>query len=291
MSGEGIAPGRSLLLTPASPPAGPHVRHPLLHPLPGQLLHHPPCHAPEDSEQEQGHEGELKRGSVGAWTVSPHRLHPLFPPPQFHPDSGVSPHSLEARVWDRAWGLLLDSPCAHHGAGSVLESLAWSQEHPAPPVLAAFHIQTAGCSGQPLPSLLLGCSLDVHWVRAVSRDCLTQLLGCCRLPLSPRQPCTQGSPRVLRGSLVTPSTALDSRGAPAPPSPSIHREGAAGAREEWEQQEPGPGLTLELCKQHPGLARVKIKGRSCPGVLGQSGNSFHTLWLWFIWKWVLTQPP
>ncbi|XP_018864113.1 transmembrane protein 120A isoform X1 [Parus major] len=167
--------------------AGPHVRPPLLHPLPGQLLHHPPCRPPEDSEQEPGHKGELKWGSVGAWTVSPHQLHPLSPSPQFRPDSGVSSHSSEAWMWDRSWGLLLDSPCAQHGAGSVLESLTWSQEHPAPPLLAASHIQTAGCLGQPLPSLFLGCSVDV--------------------------PTPVGQGRASHGSWAAP-------GPPCPPSPA-----------------------------------------------------------------------
>lgn len=193
MPWEGVAPGRSLLLTPACRPTGPHVRPPLLHPLPGQLLHHPPRRPPEDSEQEQGHEGELKWGSVGAWTVSPHRLHPLSPSPRFRPDSGVSSHSLEPWVWDRAWGLLLDGPCAHHGAGSVLESLTWSQEHPAPAVLAASHTQRAGLLGTatPLPctGMFSGCWCSPpHWGTAASRDCLTQLLGCSRLPLHPKTP-------------------------------------------------------------------------------------------------------
>uniref|UniRef100_H0Z2J1 Transmembrane protein 120A n=1 Tax=Taeniopygia guttata TaxID=59729 RepID=H0Z2J1_TAEGU len=138
---------------------GPHVRPPLLHPLPGQLLHHPPRRPPEDSEQEPGHEGELKWGTVEAWTVSPHWLHPLYPHLLNSVRTLVS-HPIPWRVWDRAWGLLLDSPCAHHGAGSVLESLTWSQEHPAPPALPASHIPTAGCLGQPLPSF----HWDVLWM-------------------------------------------------------------------------------------------------------------------------------
>lgn len=159
MPWEGVAPGRSLLLTPACRPTGPHVRPPLLHPLPGQLLHHPPRRPPEDSEQEQGHEGELKWGSVGAWTVSPHRLHPLSPSPRFRPDSGVSSRSLEPWVWDRAgacsWTVHVLTtgldPCWSHSPGvrSTLHLLSWLPPTP----------KEQDCLGQPLPSLVLGCSL------------------------------------------------------------------------------------------------------------------------------------
>uniref|UniRef100_A0A8B9SJM4 Transmembrane protein 120A n=1 Tax=Anas platyrhynchos TaxID=8839 RepID=A0A8B9SJM4_ANAPL len=45
--------------------AGPHVRPPLLHPLPGELLHHPPRRPPEVSEPEQRHQAGLKRGAAG----------------------------------------------------------------------------------------------------------------------------------------------------------------------------------------------------------------------------------
>ncbi|XP_075024983.1 transmembrane protein 120A isoform X1 [Calonectris borealis] len=71
--------------------AGPHVRPLLLHPLPGELLHHPPRRPPEVPEQEQRHKAELKGGSVGARTVCPHRFHVPSPSPRCRPDSGVSP--------------------------------------------------------------------------------------------------------------------------------------------------------------------------------------------------------
>lgn len=122
--GAGDAPGRSLLLTHASAaPAGPHVWPPLLHPLSGELLHHSPRRPPEVSEQEHRHEAELKGGSVGARTVSPHRPHLPSPCPRCRPDSGVSPF-LEAWVWDRARGLLANRPPVHCSAGSVPESRA-----------------------------------------------------------------------------------------------------------------------------------------------------------------------
>uniref|UniRef100_A0A8C3NQS5 Transmembrane protein 120A n=1 Tax=Cyanoderma ruficeps TaxID=181631 RepID=A0A8C3NQS5_9PASS len=196
MPWEGEAPGRSLLLTPASPPAGPHVWPPLLHPLPGQLLHHPPCRPPEDSEQEPGHEGELKGGSVGAWTVSPHWLHPLSPSPQFRPDSGVSSHSLEAPGVGQSLGPLLDSPSAHHGAGAVLESLTWSQEHPAPPVLAAVHIQQQDAWDSHSPPFFW----DVLWMlpTPLGQGSVQGLPhtapGVPEAPPSSPQPCTQPAP-------------------------------------------------------------------------------------------------
>lgn len=140
-------------------------------------------------------------GQCGGLDCFSHRLHSLFPPPQFRPDSGVSPHSLEARVWHRVWGLLLDSPCAHHGAGSVLESLTWSQEHPALPVLAAFHIQTAGCWGQPLPSLLLGCSLDAGAPTPVGQGSIQGLPdtapGVLQAPPFPPSPAPRAAPVTL----------------------------------------------------------------------------------------------
>lgn len=145
---------------------------------------------------------------------------------------------------------------------------------------------------QPLPSLALGWPLDAaapHWDRAVPRDCLPQLLQCWRLPLFP-SPAPRAAPvgkDPARAAGAVHSS--DSRAAPAPPSPSIHREGVAGARDGWEQQELGLG------RQQPGLAApeaadVKIKGRSCPGSVWEL-LPHSALWLWFIRMWVLAQPP
>lgn len=216
-----------------------------------------------------------------------------FSPPAPSP---IPTSSIPSGLWCRtpflgAWGVgqsLGPAPgqsmCSPRG-GSVLESLTWSQEHPAAPVLAAFPTQTAGCLGQPLPSLLW----DVLWLLVLPtplgqgsiQGCLTQLLGCCRVPLSP-QPC----PCVLR---VTPRAAgaVHSPGFQGCPSSSLTFNpqgrgswgmggvGAAGA---------GSRPHMELGLAAPEAARVKIKGRSCPGAPGQSGNSFHTLRLWFIRK-------
>lgn len=122
--------------------------------------------------------------------------------------------------------------------------------------------------------------------------------GVLEAPPFPPQPCSQASPCVLRAEALGAASSLQGfgfQGCPSSSFPSIHREGAAGAQEGWEQQEPGPGLTLELCKQHPGLAapeaaHVKIKGRSCPGPAWEQ-LPHSALQLWFIRKWVLTQPP
>lgn len=59
--------------------------------------------------------------------------------------------------------------------------------------------------------------------------------------------------------------------------------------EGWEHHEPESGFTLELCKQHPGLASLedahaKIKGRCCLGLLEWSQNSLHAPQFWFIWQ-------
>lgn len=99
------------------------MRPPLLHPLPGELLHHPPCSPPEVSEQEQRHEAELKWGQRGGQDCFSHQLYLPSSSSRCRPDSGVSPRSLEAWVWDRAWGLLANRPHVHCGAGSVLTHL------------------------------------------------------------------------------------------------------------------------------------------------------------------------
>lgn len=76
----------------------------------------------------------------------------------------------------------------------------------------------------------------------------------------------------------------ESRAAPAPPSPPIHREGVGAA-----------GAGAVQCQQQPGLAApeaadVKIKGRSCPGSVWER-LPHSALWLWFIRRGVLAQPP
>lgn len=212
MPWEGMdGPGRSLLLTPASPPTGPHVRPPLLHPLPGQLLHHPPCRPPEDSEQEPGHEGELKWGTVEAWTVSPHWLHPLYPhllnsvrtlvshPIPWRPGCGTELGGCSWTVHVLTTGL---DPCWSHSPG-VRSTL-----HLLPCLPPTSKRQDA--LGQPLPSVPLGCSLDA------------------------------GAPQPT-GTGQRAGTASHPK---APPSPSIRREGVAG--EGWEQQEPAPGTSIAL---------------------------------------------
>uniref|UniRef100_A0A8B9GFK3 Transmembrane protein 120A n=1 Tax=Amazona collaria TaxID=241587 RepID=A0A8B9GFK3_9PSIT len=132
--------------------AGPHLRPPLPHPLPGQLLHHPPGRAPEVQEQEQGHEAGLKGGSVGARTVSPHQLH--LP----------SPYLLDAVrtlvSHPVPWGWDVNRPCVLCGAGSVSLSLPWSWEHPAPPAPSAFTCRGVACLGMLVPPL---CPEDSCW--------------------------------------------------------------------------------------------------------------------------------
>uniref|UniRef100_A0A8B9GNV2 Transmembrane protein 120A n=1 Tax=Amazona collaria TaxID=241587 RepID=A0A8B9GNV2_9PSIT len=144
------APHTSLLLT--HPSIGPHLRPPLPHPLPGQLLHHPPGRAPEVQEQEQGHEAGLKGGSVGARTVSPHQLH--LP----------SPYLLDAVrtlvSHPVPWGWDVNRPCVLCGAGSVSLSLPWSWEHPAPPAPSAFTCRGVACLGMLVPPL---CPEDSCW--------------------------------------------------------------------------------------------------------------------------------
>lgn len=114
----------------------------------------------------------------------------------------------------------------------------------------------------PLPrtGMFSGCCCSPpHRDKAGSRNCLPQLLGCSRLPLSP-QPCTQGSPYVLKAeALGQPRHSEGSWGCAQPWIPGVlqllpHLQSQEG----WEQQEPGPGLMLELCKQHPGLAFPEV---------------------------------
>lgn len=126
--------------------------------------------------------------------------------------------------WGRVWGLLLASPCAHHGAGSVLESLTWSQEHPCtscPGCLPHPKSRVLG-TATPLPctGMCSGCWCSPPpW--AASQDCLTGLWGCSRLPLFP-QPCTQGSPWVMKAeALGQPSHSKGSWGCAQPWVPGL----------------------------------------------------------------------
>lgn len=292
MPWEGETPGRSLLLPPASPPTGPHVRPPLLHPLPGQLLHHPACRPPEDSEQEPGHEGELKWGSVGAWTFSPPWLHPMSPTPQFRPDSGVSPHSLELGVWDRAQRLLLEvhvlmDPCWSHppAARSTLHLLSWLHSTSNSRMLGA---------ATPLPwtGVFSGCCCcSPPWGRA---EPLTAL-GCSRLPLfppalHPAQLCV-----VRAEALGQPHPGVDSRGAPAPPHLQSPGKGQLGHGRGGSSRSLVQASRWSCASSTLGwnLLRCENKGKELPRVTGPAWEQLphSALQLWFIRNWVLTQPP
>lgn len=152
---------------------------------------------------------------------------------------------------------------------------------------------------------------QLPWDKAGSRAD-TCLLQSSRGGQGSPQPCSQGSPCMLKAEVKRPShfmgckrslpwqPSLLSRAAggraQVPASRGLYpgssftfkpqgrggRGGGAVALEGWEHHEPELGFTLELCKQHPGLAfledaHVKIKGRYCLGSPGWSQNSLHAL--------------